>query len=465
MTSPTVIILAAGEAKRMRSSRPKVLHPLCGRLLIDYPVRACRALGARMVLVVGRSADEVRSAIGAAADLAFVEQKERLGTGHAVLQARTACAGTTGTILVLPGDMPLIGHATLERLLAHHRATGAACTILSAVPDDPTGYGRVVRDAAGRPVGIVEHRDATSAQRQIREIGTSVYCFEARWLWPALEQVAPQNEQGEYYLTDVIAILGRDGKRIEAVVADEAAAGEGINDRKQLAAVAGILRARVVDRLMADGVTVMDPRTTYVDDTVEIGPDTVLYPGVILEGRTVIGRDTVVGTGCHVRDSVIGDRVTLRAYCILAESTVEAGAALGPFCHLRPLAHVGPEAKIGNFVELKKSRIGRGAKVPHLAYVGDATLGADVNFGAGAITCNYDGVNKNETVIGDGAFIGTNSALVAPLTIGAGAYVAAGSVITKDVPADALAVARGRQEMREGWARRKKKSRHEDKAG
>jgi bifunctional UDP-N-acetylglucosamine pyrophosphorylase/glucosamine-1-phosphate N-acetyltransferase len=225
------------------------------------------------------------------------------------------------------------------------------------------------------------------------------------------------------------------------------------------------MRARVLDRLMAEGVTVIDPRTTYVDDTVEIGPDTVLYPGVILEGRTVIGRESSVGTGCHVANSAIGDRVTLRAYCVVADATVEAGAALGPFCHLRPLAHIGPDAKIGNFVELKKARIGRGAKVPHLSYVGDATLGADVNFGAGAITCNYDGVNKNETIIGDGAFIGTNSALVAPLTIGDGAYVAAGSVITKDVPAEALAVARGRQEMREGWARRKKKPHHDTKAG
>ncbi len=465
MKPVTTVILAAGDAKRMRSSRPKVLHRLCGRPLIGYPVRACRALGARMVLVVGRSADDVRAAVGESPDVAFVEQKERLGTGHAVLQARAACAGAEGTILVLPGDMPLVGEATLRRLVEHHQATGAACTILSALLDDPTGYGRVIRDDHGWPVGIVEHRDATPEQRETREVGTSIYCFDARLLWPALEGVRPQNEQGEYYLTDVVGILAGAGRRIEAVIADDAEAGEGINDRKQLAAVAAVLRRRILDRLMAEGVTVLDPRATYVDDTVEIGPDTVLYPGVVLEGRTVIGRETVVGTGCQVADSVIGDGVTLRAYCVVNGATVEAGAAVGPFCHLRPLAHVGAEAKVGNFVELKKARIGRGAKVPHLSYVGDATLGADVNFGAGAITCNYDGVNKNETVVGDGAFIGTNVALVAPLTVGAGAYVAAGSVITKDVPPDALAVARGRQELREGWARRKQKARHRPPEG
>lgn len=458
MSDLTAVILAAGDAKRMRSSRPKVLHRLCGRPLIEYPVRAARALGARIVMVVGRDAEDVRAAAGAEAHATFVEQRERLGTGHAVLQARGACGADAGPILVLPGDMPLLSEATLRRLVEHHLATKAAATVLTAELADPTGYGRAVREN-GRLVAIVEERDATPAQRAIREVGTSAYCFDARCLWPALARVTPQNRQDEYYLTDVIGILRQEGRAIEAVIAADPNEGLGVNDRKQLAALAALLRGRILDRLMAEGVTVLDPATTYVDDTVRIGVDTVIYPGVMLEGQTTIGAECVIGPGCHVSQSRLGDRVTLKPYCVLQASAVEDGAQLGPFCHLRPLSHVGAGAKIGNFVELKKSRIGRGAKVPHLSYVGDATLGEDVNFGAGAITCNYDGVDKHETVVGAGAFIGTNSSLVAPITVGEGAYVGAGSVITKSVPPGALAVARGKQEVREGWAARRKKTR------
>ncbi len=348
--------------------------------------------------------------------------------------------------------MPLLSEATLRRLVAHHRETGAAATLLTAELPDPTGYGRIVREH-GKPVAIVEHRDATPAQRAIREIGTSTYCFDARHLWPALSRVTSRNQQGEYYLTDVIAILLEAGYAVEAVTVDDPREGLGVNDRRQLAELTAVMRRRILDRLMVEGVTVLDPASTYVDDTVEIGADSVLYPGVILEGRTTVGVECVVGAGSHVSGSRIGDRVTLRPYCVLSDATVEDDASLGPFCHLRPLSHVGPGAKIGNFVELKKSRIGRGAKVPHLSYVGDATLGADVNFGAGAITCNYDGAAKHETVVGAGAFIGTNSSLVAPITVGDGAYVGAGSVITRDVPAGALAVTRAAQTTREGWAR------------
>jgi bifunctional UDP-N-acetylglucosamine pyrophosphorylase/glucosamine-1-phosphate N-acetyltransferase len=460
MNQLTAVILAAGEAKRMRSARPKVLHPLCGRPLIAYPVHAAHAIGARIVVVLGRAADDVRAAVSAQlsteAAAGFVEQKERLGTGHAVLQAHVAAGDGPGTILVLPGDVPLLGEPTLRRLVEHHRQTGAAATLLTAVVADPTGYGRVVREQ-GRPVGIVEHRDATEAQRQVREIGTSVYCFDAQRLWPALAQVTPENEQGEYYLTDVIAILQRQGHRLEAVIGADPVECLGVNDRKQLAELGAIMRRRILDRLMAGGVTVVDPANAYVDDTVTIGPDSVLHPGVILEGRTALGAECVVSTGCQLSDATVGDRVLFKPYCVIAASTVEEGAQLGPFCHLRPQSHVGANAKIGNFVELKKSRIGRGSKVPHLSYVGDTQMGEGVNVGAGTITCNYDGVNKHETVIADRVFVGTNSSLVAPLTIGEGAYVAAGSVITKDVPAGALAVARGRQETREGWAARKQK--------
>jgi bifunctional UDP-N-acetylglucosamine pyrophosphorylase/glucosamine-1-phosphate N-acetyltransferase len=303
----------------------------------------------------------------------------------------------------------------------------------------------------------VEHGDATAAQREIREIGTSVYCFDARRFWPALARVTPDNAQHEYYLTDVIGILHRDGQPLEAVITEDPAECLGVNDRRQMAELGAIMRGRILGRLMAGGVTVIDPATTYVDDTVTIGMDTVLHPGVSLLGRTAIGADCVVSAGCQVSDTSLGDGVLLRPYCVLAESTVEEGAQLGPFCHLRPLSHVGAKAKIGNFVELKKSRIGKGSKVPHLSYVGDTQMGEGVNVGAGTITCNYDGVKKHETKIGDRVFVGTNSSLVAPLTIGDGAYVAAGSVITKNVPPGSLAVARGRQETREGWVARKQK--------
>ena len=458
MKTLTTVILAAGESTRMRSHRPKALHVLGGRRLIDYPLRAARALGARVVLVVGRGADDVRTAVGEAPDLAYVEQKERLGTGHALLQARGACGDGAAAVLVLPGDQPLMSEATLRALVDHHRATGAAATLLTAEVEDPAGYGRVVREG-GRPVAIVEHRDATAAQRAIREIGTSTYCFDPKRLWPVLDRLTPQNEQGEYYLTDVVALLSKDGAPVEALAAPHPEECMGINDRKQLAEVAATLRRRTLERLMGEGVTILDPAATYVDDSVSVGADTLIYPGVVLEGATVIGTECVVGLGSQVSGSRIGDRVTLRPYCVLSDAVVEDEAQLGPFCHLRPQSHVGVGAKIGNFVELKKARIGRGAKVPHLSYIGDASVGDRANIGAGAITCNYDGVAKHETVIGAGAFVGTNSSLVAPVTIGEGAYVGAGSVITKDVPPGALAVARARQETRADWVARKKKPR------
>jgi bifunctional UDP-N-acetylglucosamine pyrophosphorylase/glucosamine-1-phosphate N-acetyltransferase len=455
MNTLTAVILAAGESKRMRSSRPKALHLLGGRRMIDYPVRLARALGARVVLVVGRGADEVRAAVGEAPDLVYVEQKERLGTGHAVVQARDACGDGAGAILVLPGDQPLMSEAMLRALVDHHRATGAAATLLTAEVPDPTGYGRVVREG-GRPVAIVEHRDASAAQRAIREIGTSTYCFDAGKLWAALERLTPQNDQGEHYLTDVVALLAKDGAHVEAVAAPDPGECMGINDRKQLAEVASALRRRTLERLMAEGVTILDPAATYVDDTVTVGADTVIYPGAVLEGATVIGTECIVGTGSQLSGTRIGDRVHIRPYCVFSDSMVEDEAQLGPFCHLRPLSHVGARARIGNFVEVKKSRIGRGSKAPHLSYIGDATIGDGVNIGAGVILVNYDGVAKHETKIGDRAFVGSNCSVVAPITIGEDAFVAAGSVVTKDVPPGALAVERSQQVMKEGWTARKR---------
>jgi bifunctional UDP-N-acetylglucosamine pyrophosphorylase/glucosamine-1-phosphate N-acetyltransferase len=453
MDGLTVVILAAGEGKRMRSRQPKVLHGLCGRPLIGYPLRIARALSDRIVLVIPPDAEEVVRVAGA--DVRAVVQRERLGTGHALLQAREA-SGSEGTIMVLPGDMPLLRAETIERLAQHHAASGAAATLLTATVDTPHGYGRVLRQR-GHPARIVEERDATDDQKKITEVGTAVYCFDARRLWPALARVRPDNDQGEYYLTDVVGILSGSGARIEAVAVPDAADAQGVNDRRQLARVAAIQRGRILDALMESGVTILDPASTYIEDTVAVGPDTVVYPQVVIEGATAIGGECVIGSGCHVTSSRIGDRVRLRPYCVLTEALVEEGAELGPFCHLRPQAHIGSRAKIGNFVEVKKSRIGRGSKANHLAYIGDATVGENVNIGAGAITCNYDGWAKHPTVIGDGAFVGTNASLVAPITVGEGAYIGSGSVITKDVPPESLAVARARQENKEGYVRRKRK--------
>jgi bifunctional UDP-N-acetylglucosamine pyrophosphorylase/glucosamine-1-phosphate N-acetyltransferase len=450
----TVVVLAAGEGKRMRSRQPKVLHPLCGRPLIAYPLRLARSLTDRVVLVVGPDADGVRAAAGEG--VTCVEQRERLGTGHAVLQAKPRCG--SGTIVVLAADMPLLRVETIERLVAHHRDAAAAATVLTAIVDAPGGYGRVLRQG-GRLARIVEERDATDDQKRVNEINTSVYCFEAARLWSALGEVRPDNDQGEYYLTDVVALLARAGSRVEAVAVADPVEAMGVNDRRQLATVAAIQRQRVLDRLMLEGVTILDPATTYIEDSVAIGADSVVYPHVMIEGASTIGRDAVVGSGCQITNTRIGDGVRLKAYCVLTESIVEDAAVLGPFCHLRPHSHVGPEAHVGNFVELKKSTMGRGAKANHLAYLGDATIGDRVNVGAGTITCNYDGVAKHSTTIGDGAFVGTNASLVAPLTVGEGAYIAAGSTITKDVPPGALAVGRAQQVVKEGWAARKKAAR------
>jgi bifunctional UDP-N-acetylglucosamine pyrophosphorylase/glucosamine-1-phosphate N-acetyltransferase len=456
----TTVILAAGEGKRMRSRQPKVLHELCGRPLIAYPLRLARALTDRIVLVTGPDSETVCAAAGEG--VSVVEQRERLGTGHAVLQARAQCESAEGAVLVLPGDVPLLSVETLERLVSHHSSTGAAATILTAIVERPHGYGRVLRQG-GRVKRIVEDRDATDDEKRVSEINTSVYCFDGRRLWRALEQVKPDNDQGEYYLTDVIGVLARAGGRIEAISVDDAEEALGVNDRKQLAALASIQRRRIVDRHMLAGVTIHDPATTYIDDTVVIGPDTVIYPNVIIDVASEIGSDCVIGAGSHIRATKLGDRVQLKPYCVLTESVVDDDAVMGPFCHLRPKSHVGPGCEIGNFIELKKAKVGRKSKAHHVGYLGDVTIGEGVNIGAGTIFVNYDGAAKHHTSVGDGAFVGSNTSIVAPLTIGAGAYVAAGSVITKDVPPDALAVERAPVVVKEQWAARRRARRAAEK--
>jgi bifunctional UDP-N-acetylglucosamine pyrophosphorylase/glucosamine-1-phosphate N-acetyltransferase len=454
------VILAAGEGKRMRSGRPKILHLLGGRPLVAYPVALAHGAGvAGTIVVLSPEADAVRAAL---ADLGagFVEQPVPRGTGDALLRARAAVPETATELVLLYGDVPLLTKETLATLLARHRARRASVTFLTFVPDDPTGYGRVLRGRDHRVRGIVEERDATPAERRGRECNSGIYCFEPRRLWPALEAVARQarhNAQKELYLTDVIADLARRGGPVETVRVADPREVAGVNDRRQLAMLEGLLRARTLDALMTAGVTVLDPAATYVDATVTVGRDTVLHPGVRLSGSTVIGEGCVIGTGAQVTDTALGDRVTLQPYCVLDGSRVEADAVLGPFARLRRGTVVERDAEIGNFIELKQATIGRGVKAHHVGYIGDATVGEGANIGAGTVTCNYDGTRKHQTRIGARAFVGTNSSLVAPLTIGDDAYVGAGSVITKDVPPGALAVERGPQVLKEGWTGRRRR--------
>ena len=455
------VVLAAGEGKRMRSARAKVLHPLAGRPLVAYPIELARAVGVRgLVVVVGHQGEAVRSALAGQDDVRFAEQPEQRGTGHALAMAKGAVPRTATEVLLLYADVPLLAPATVERLLARHRATRAAVTVLTFTPAAPTGYGRIVRAGRGGTGGvraIVEERDATARQRRLRECNSGIYCFDPRGLWPALDRLAPDNDQGEYYLTDVIALLARRGRRLESVAVADPREVAGVNDRRQLAELEALLRARTLERLMLAGVTVKDPASTYVDVTVAVGRDTVLYPGVCLEGRTVLGEGCVVGTGSQLADVTVGDRVTLRPYCVLERSTIEADATLGPFARLRAGSVIGAGAEIGNFIEIKKSTVGRRVKAHHVGYLGDATVGDGANIGAGVITCNYDGrPGKHETKIGARAFVGTHSSLVAPLTIGDDAYIGAGSVVTKDVPPGALAVGRAPQVVKEGWHRRRR---------
>ncbi|MDN5343970.1 MAG: bifunctional UDP-N-acetylglucosamine pyrophosphorylase / glucosamine-phosphate N-acetyltransferase [Clostridia bacterium] len=442
MSDTVAVILAAGQGKRMRSRQPKVLHRVAGRCLLEHVLAATREAGIKnSVIVIGHGAAEVKAALGP--EQTYAWQEEQLGTGHALAQARQA-AGGAESILVLCGDTPLIRPATIASLVKEHQATGAVATVLTACLDDPAGYGRIIRDEQGRVRAIVEERDAAPAERAINEINTGIYCFTASFLWPALAQLRPDNNQGEYYLTDVIALAVNQGLAVQALACDDPEEILGVNDRVQLAAAGAILRRRINTTLMLAGITIVDPASTYIDASVTIGPDTTIYPGTFLEGHTIIGANCSLGPGTTVRDSQVGDGSELIHAVVLA-STVGPGCHIGPYAYLRPGTVLEAGVKVGDFVEVKASRIGRGSKVPHLTYLGDTTVGAGVNVGAGTITCNYDGRQKWPTTIEDGAFIGSNANLVAPVRVGAGALVGAGSTITRDVPAGALALARGRQ--------------------
>lgn len=452
-----VVVLAAGKSTRMKSVRPKVLHDLAGRMLIEHVLHTARQLSATSTtLVIGHAADEVRSALAGWPDLQFAIQSPQLGTGHAVLQTEALLASKKGTVLLLYGDVPLLTPGTLQRLLETHRQAKAAATILTTELPDPYGYGRIVRGEDGTITRIVEERDASSEQRNIREINSGIYALSLHGLFETLHRLATDNAQGEYYLTDLVALYHQEGRVVEGLCVESADELRGINSRIELADMARILRERKNKSVMLSGVTLEDPATTYVDDDVTIGMDTTVGPGVRLQGRTSIGARCVIHAGCRLTNVSIEDDVTILDHCVLTDAKVGAGARLGPFAHIRPESVVGPSAHVGNFVELKKTTLGRGAKANHLSYLGDAVIGDAVNVGAGTITCNYDGTKKHRTTIEAGAFIGSNSALVAPVTIGAGAYVGAGSTITRDVPAGGLGVARGQQHNKEHWVASRK---------
>ena len=441
----------------MKSSRPKVLHPLGGRPIVEHVLRTTDQLKAdRTVLVIGHGADEVRGALGHRPNLEFAVQSPQLGTGHALLQAESHLTDKTGTVLLLYGDVPLLSAGTLQRLLEAHRAARAAATVLTTELTDPYGYGRVVRDPAGHITRIVEERDASAPEREIREINSGIYAFELAGLFSSLRALATDNAQGEYYLTDLVAAYHRDGRRLETMTLESPEELRGVNSREDLADLTAVLRARKNRALMRDGVTLDDPASTSIDSDAGIGSDTTIGPRVVIEGQTTIGARCHVHAGVRLTNATIGDDVTILDHSIIVDSTVLNGARVGPFAHVRPQTTIGEGAHVGNFVELKKTSLGRGSKANHLAYLGDATIGDGVNVGAGTITCNYDGVSKHQTVIEDGAFIGSDSQLVAPVTIGRGAYVAAGSSITQDVPADALGIARARQENKPRWAAEKR---------
>lgn len=458
------VVLAAGLGTRMKSALPKVLHPIVGRPMLLYVTAALREAGVEEIItVLGHGAEKVEEALAGQATCVY--QREQLGTGHAVLQALPKLAEyRQGDCLVVCGDTPLLTGDTLRELRRIHQEKAAQATILTAVLEDPKGYGRILRaqpeaeaEGPGPVLGIVEEKDAGPKERLIREINTGAYCFDIEWLRRGLASLQPANAQGEYYLTDVISFLYENGQTIAAYPSAEPAETMGVNDRIQLARAQAYMTRRILERHMLNGVTVEDPASTCVEPEVEIGRDTVLYRGTILTGKTKIGENCSLGPWSRLHDCEVADEA------VVLQSTLD-GCRIGPRCKIGPYSYLRPgcvlarEVKVGGFVEGKKLIAAQGAKIPHLSYIGDATVGARVNIGAGTITCNYDGKNKFPTVFGDDAFVGSNTNLVAPVTVGEGAYIGAGSTITKDVPPGALAIARGRQKNLEGWKERKQEA-------
>ncbi|MDD2200822.1 MAG: bifunctional UDP-N-acetylglucosamine diphosphorylase/glucosamine-1-phosphate N-acetyltransferase GlmU [Firmicutes bacterium] len=436
MASFVGLVLAAGHGKRMKSTLPKVLHQVAGIPMIDHVVGVLVRSGAsRTVVVVGYGGEVVEEHLAGRADVVW--QKEQLGTGHAVLSAGPAFHGYDGNIVVMPGDVPLVTPETIEELVDNHANSENGATILTMHVEDPTGYGRIVRDSQGNVAAIIEHRDATEEIRAVREVNTGVFCFDKKKLFDALPCLSSQNEQGEYYLTDVIKVMISQGLSVGAVALQDASDGLGINSRVQLSEAELIMRNRKRGEMMECGVTMIDPSTTFIDANVEIGPDTIIMPFTVIAGNSKIGGSCNIGPYVYICDSEVGNECNI-----------------GPFSYLRPGTSLSDHVKVGDFVEIKKSSVGEGSKIPHLSYIGDTVMGSHVNIGAGTITCNYDGTTKNTTIIEDGAFVGANSNLVAPVKVGRDAYIATGSTVTSDVPQGALAIGRARQENKEGWVAR-----------
>ncbi len=463
------VVMAAGLGKRMQSKHAKVLHSVAGRPMVLYSVDlALRIAGHQIVVIVGHQADRVSQVIKDATGqrnghvpISIVEQRELLGTGHAVLQTRPVFVESgrvmPGQFLILNGDTPLLQEATLRELLEVHRRQEAAVTILTAVLDDASGYGRVVRSSSVECVSrIVEDRDADAAVKMLHEINVGTYVVEGDFLFSALERLEPSNAQGEFYLTDIVQTAVEQGRRVAAVRLEDPHDGLGVNTRRQLAEAEQVVRQQVRHRWLDAGVRMIDPASTWIDAGVTIGKDSVLHPNVMLEGATVIGEDVVVRSGTRITDCTIGNRVEILDHCVCRDSRIEDDAVVGPFAHLRPHVLVRKGAKIGNFVEAKKTELGEGSKANHLSYLGDAKIGKGVNIGAGTITCNYDGVRKAETIIEDGVFIGSDSQLVAPVKVGAGTMIAAGTTVTQNVPADSLVISRVMQVTRPGWAAKRR---------
>lgn len=449
MKSTKTVILAAGHGTRMVSEKPKVLHEVGGKAMLNYVISASEAAGADdIAVIVGYKADIVKAALPK--NLTAIEQKEQLGTGHAVLQALPFFENFNGNVLVLVGDAPLVRKETLEELVKAHEDGGFSATVLTAVFDDPTGYGRIVKKG-DELIKIVEHKDATEEERNIKEINSGMYCFDAQALKAALQAINSDNVQGEYYLTDTIEILRGMGKKVGSYPTPDVDDIAAVNSKVQLAEIGKIMRRRINTSLMEAGAIIIDPENTYLSAETKVGKDTVVYPGVITEGRVVIAENCIIGHNSRIVNSTIADGVDIQISTIL-DSFVDENTHVGPYAYLRPNSHIGKNVKVGDFVEVKNSVMKDGAKASHLTYIGDAEVGKNVNLGCGTVFVNYDGTNKYRTVVEDNCFIGCNSNLVSPVTVKEGSYVAAGSTITDDVPEDTLAVARARQVNKEGYA-------------
>ncbi len=456
MKNHAAIVLGAGKGTRMKSALPKVLHEVGGVPMITHVVRLLEGLGmGRIIVVVGHGADPVRKCLQGH-DVTFALQAEQLGTGHAVLCGLKALGSVTGDVLILSGDVPLLTAPTVRGLFKVYRKAGPrrAMALITALLEDPTGYGRVMRDEAQRVVRIVEHRDAAPAERAIREINTGCYLVDAAFLRENTVRIGSANAQREYYLPDLVRLAVEAGKKVSALTLPDPTEVMGINNRVELAAAGRVMRRRVLEALMLSGVTIIDPERTVIGADVRIGRDTVVHPSVSISDST-IGRSSVIGQGAVITGSRIGAGVTIKPYSIIESSHIGKAASIGPFARLRPGNRVAGEARIGNFVEIKNSALGRGVKAGHLSYLGDAVIGAGANIGAGTITCNYDGRDKYVTHIGPGAFIGSDSQLIAPVTVGRGAYVGSGTTVTRDVPAGALVTSRGTERVTEGWVKKR----------